>query len=357
MADIAFTQNDFKGWNKTLERFGNHIGEVNSIYNKCVNMMIDLMNQSQSIRISFDKHSEKEKIESRRRLSASIDVVRFLLRLGLSFCGHDESVSSTNRDIVDVCAKETIKVIMEDLDGDYFRILVDESTDISHKEQMALVLRYVDKKCEVIGRFVGVVHISDTSARSLEESIYSFLLDHSLSPYKICGQGYDGAITNVLNIFGASYKYRNLLRQHQAAKLEELIISGEVHTGRELNQECGLQWPCDTRWGSHWKTLENFINIFSSILYMLGFALRECPNYLDRLIAETLENTIKEFDFAFMLHLMLKVLMIANHLNSLLQKMDQDIFNDLKLLNTAKQELQRTRDSGWRSLLDDVFFL
>ncbi|KAM3345033.1 hypothetical protein P3S68_024742 [Capsicum galapagoense] len=61
MADIAFTQNDFKGWNKTLERFGNHIGEVNSIYNKCVNMMIDLMNQSQSIRISFDKHSEKKK--------------------------------------------------------------------------------------------------------------------------------------------------------------------------------------------------------------------------------------------------------------------------------------------------------
>ncbi|KAM3345034.1 hypothetical protein P3S68_024743 [Capsicum galapagoense] len=311
------------------------------------------------------------------------------------------------KDIVDVCAKETIKVIMEDLDGDYFRILVDESTDISHKEQIALVLRYVDKKCEVIERFVGVVHISDTSARSLEESIYSFLLDHSLSPYKICGQGYDGAsniqgelnalkslilcdtssaysthyfahqlqltpvvlvknnsnmddffclVTNVLNIFGASYKNRNLLRQHQAAKLEELIISGEVHTGRELNQECGLQWPCDTRWGSHWKTLENFIDIFSSILYMLGFALRECPNYLDRLIAETLENTIKGFDFAFMLHLMLKVLMIANHLNSSLQKMDQDIFNDLKLLNTAKQELQRMRDSGWRSLLDDVFF-
>ncbi|PHU28720.1 hypothetical protein BC332_00813 [Capsicum chinense] len=147
----------------------------------------------------------------------------------------------------------------------------------------------------------------------------------------------------------------DLLRQHQAAKLEELIISGEVHTGRGLNQERGLQWPCDTRCGSHCKTLENFIDTFSSILYALGFAACECLNYLDKLTAKTLENMIKGFDFAFMLHLMLKVLMITNHLNFLLQKMDQDIVNALKLLNTAKQELQRMGDSRWSSLLDDVF--
>ncbi|XP_047265940.1 zinc finger MYM-type protein 1-like [Capsicum annuum] len=185
MANIAFTQNGFKGWNKALERFGTHIREVNSIHNKCLNMM----NQLQSIHTSFDKHSEKEKNESRCRLSASIDVARFLLRLGLSFRGHDESVSSTNRGIflellrwygninedvgsiilenapkneIMCYAKETIKVTMEDLDGDYFGILVDESKDISHKEQMTLVLRYVDKKGKVIERFVGVVHLQLT---------------------------------------------------------------------------------------------------------------------------------------------------------------------------------------------------
>ncbi|XP_047267517.1 uncharacterized protein LOC124897938 [Capsicum annuum] len=35
--------------------------------------------------------------------------------------------------------------------------------------------------------------------------------------------------------------------------------------------------------------------------------------------------------------------------------MDQDIVNALELLNTTKQEVQRMRDSGWSSLLDDVF--
>ncbi|XP_016544352.1 uncharacterized protein LOC107844455 [Capsicum annuum] len=105
------------------------------------------------------------------------------------------------------------------------------------------------------------------------------------------------------------------------------------------------------------KTLENFIDIFPSILYVLEFSARECPNYLDKLTTDTFENTIKGFDFAFMLYLMWKVLMITNYLKSSLQKMDQNIVNALELLNTAKQELQRMRDSGWRSLLDGIFSL
>ncbi|XP_009762722.2 uncharacterized protein [Nicotiana sylvestris] len=227
----AFTKNGFKAWNKAIERFKAHIGEVNSIHNKCFNTMLDLMNQSQSICTSFDKQSEKEKSESRHHLSASISVARFLLRLGLPFRGHDESQSSTNRgiflellrwygdidrdvgsiilentptnemmyfpniqkDIVDACAKETIKAIIEDLDGDFFGILVDESKDISHEEQMTLVLRYVNKEGKFIERFVGIVHVSNKSAMSLKKAIYSFLSNHSLSPTQIRGQGYDGA--------------------------------------------------------------------------------------------------------------------------------------------------------------------
>ncbi|KAF3634304.1 hypothetical protein FXO38_25189 [Capsicum annuum] len=62
------------------------------------------------------------------------------------------------KNIVNACAKETLKVTIEDLNGDYFGILVDESKDISHKEQMALVLSYVDKNGEVVERFIDFVH-------------------------------------------------------------------------------------------------------------------------------------------------------------------------------------------------------
>ncbi|XP_016447034.1 uncharacterized protein LOC107772060 [Nicotiana tabacum] len=97
------------------------------------------------------------------------------------------------KEIVEAFAKETTKAVIEDLDGDYFAILVDESKDVSHKEQMALILRYVNKSGMVIERFLGIVHVDDTYSSSLQKAIYSLLLDHSLSRSKIRGQGYNGA--------------------------------------------------------------------------------------------------------------------------------------------------------------------
>ncbi|KAK4738470.1 hypothetical protein R3W88_002167 [Solanum pinnatisectum] len=213
-----YTKTGFRSWNRALERFRKHVGDVNSIHNKCFNKMLDLSNHHQSIQVVIDKHSQKVKM--------SIECV-WKPRL---MC-HDESESSINqgfflgllrwhgdkhpdegkvilenatqndtltcpmiqKDIANACAKETLKAIIGDLNGDYFGILVDESKDISHKEQMALVLRFVNKNGEVVERFIGLVHVSDTSACSLKKAIYSLLSVHSLSPSKIRGQGYDGA--------------------------------------------------------------------------------------------------------------------------------------------------------------------
>lgn len=50
--------------------------------------------------------------------------------------------------------KKTTKCIIEELGDDYFDILADESSDMSQKEQLALVLRYVDRKFgKVVERF------------------------------------------------------------------------------------------------------------------------------------------------------------------------------------------------------------
>ena len=60
------------------------------------------------------------------------------------------------KDIVSAAAIETINVIMKDIGSGLFSILVDESRDVSMKEQMAIVLRYVDENRCVIECFVGV---------------------------------------------------------------------------------------------------------------------------------------------------------------------------------------------------------
>ncbi|CAN6709451.1 unnamed protein product [Malus baccata var. baccata] len=71
--------------------------------------------------------------------------------------------------------------------------MVDESRDISTKEQMMVILRYVDNKGQVIERFVGVQHVTKTTSSKLKESIDEFLKLHDLSYSNLRGQGYDGA--------------------------------------------------------------------------------------------------------------------------------------------------------------------
>ena len=53
--------------------------------------------------------------------------------------------SDIQKDIVNAIARETSKAIIKDLDNGFFSILVDESCDISVKEQMSLILHYVNK--------------------------------------------------------------------------------------------------------------------------------------------------------------------------------------------------------------------
>ena len=49
------------------------------------------------------------------------------------------------KQIIHCCAIETRKKIIEELGDEPYAILADESSDISHKEQLAFCLRYVDK--------------------------------------------------------------------------------------------------------------------------------------------------------------------------------------------------------------------
>ena len=91
------------------------------------------------------------------------------------------------KNIVNAIACETSKAIIKDLDNGFFSILVDESRDISMKEQMTLVLRYVNKKGIIIERFLGIVHVASTTTLSLKFAIKCLLCEHNLSLSKLRG--------------------------------------------------------------------------------------------------------------------------------------------------------------------------
>ncbi|XP_049347880.1 uncharacterized protein LOC125812437 [Solanum verrucosum] len=292
------------------------------------------------------------------------------------------------KDIVSACKIETVKAILDELNGDYFALLVDESFDVSRKEQMAIVFRYIDRMGFVMERLIDIVHVEDTSASSLKEAIFNLLAQHSLSPSSVRGQCYDGAsnmqgeinglkmlirresksahsihcfahqlqltlvgvskkcvevgklvvlISNIFNVLGSSFKRMDNLRDSQKSTIQVALDMGELTTDRGLNQQLGLSRACDTRWGSHYKSFNNFIIMFGSILEVLESLALDARSMDERAKAMGHLEACQTFEIAFMLHLMRDVLAITNELNKCLQKKEQDIANAMLLVEVAKR--------------------
>jgi hypothetical protein len=84
-------------------------------------------------------------------------------------------------------------VIREEIDDSKFCIIVDEARDESMREQMAIVLRFVDKDGFIQKCFFDIVQVKDTSALTLKDKISDVLSQNYLDIQSICGQGYDSA--------------------------------------------------------------------------------------------------------------------------------------------------------------------
>ncbi|XP_021754099.1 uncharacterized protein LOC110719428 [Chenopodium quinoa] len=97
------------------------------------------------------------------------------------------------KEILQVFANKVQKEIREEISDSKCCIIVDESRDISKREQMAIVLRFVDKDGYLRERFFELVHVKDTTSKTLKEEISMVLSNHELSIQNLRGQGYDGA--------------------------------------------------------------------------------------------------------------------------------------------------------------------
>nr|XP_043609826.1 uncharacterized protein LOC122581642 [Erigeron canadensis] len=94
----------------------------------------------------FRGHNEKKESSNRGNILELLEwlakyneIVREVLKRAPR--NHKMIAPSVQKDLINSCAKETTSLIVEDVGDNYFAILVDESSDVCHKEQMALYLR------------------------------------------------------------------------------------------------------------------------------------------------------------------------------------------------------------------------
>ncbi|KAG6644959.1 hypothetical protein CIPAW_08G088300 [Carya illinoinensis] len=273
------------------------------------------------------------------------------------------------KEILEVLAKKVINKIREDVGDSRFCIIVDEARDESKREQMAIILRFVDVDGFIQEQFFNLVHVKDTSALTLKNEISAVLSRHCLDIQNIRGQGYDGAsnmrgewnglqalflkdcpyayyvhcfahqlqlalvaasrevvsvheffsnLNFIINVVGASCKCHDELQAAQATHIAHMIAIDELKSEKGANQIRTIKQAGDSQRSTY----------------------SQCGD------ANAAYKMITSFQFIFILHLMKEIMGITDGLCQVLQQKSQDILNAMNMVSTTKGLIQKLRNEG-----------
>ena len=219
-ADCAFTESGFKNWKKATERFTDH-ERSNTHREAQLKYMAYIQNEDVRARLQEQYRLANE--QATVALHKMMESIRYLARQGLAIQGLESDSGNlmelsklrsadipelanwlkrkttwTSHDIqneiLQIMAHKIQRDIASDIqDAAWFSLIVDETTDISVKEQVSICLRYVSKPYEVHEDFVGFYETSLTDAATLEKIIEDVLMRLNISLKNCRGQCYDGA--------------------------------------------------------------------------------------------------------------------------------------------------------------------
>ncbi|XP_023735201.2 uncharacterized protein LOC111883070 [Lactuca sativa] len=427
----AFTVKGFDNWKKVND--GKNCAFLKLIGcsqpRNVVVFVENLMNQAAHIENIIVKQNEAQILKNRLRLKVSIDTVRWLTFQACALRGHDETLDSKNhgnflqllkllasyndevanvilekapynskytsadiqKEILSIIANKVRKHIRSEVGDSYFCVMVDESRDESKKEQMAIVLRFVDVEGIIRERFLDLVHVRDTLSLTLKTNMWRQLLHYQFDVSKIRGQGYDGAsnmrgewnrlqvlvledcpyayyvhcfahrlqlalvaasreiilvhqfFTNLIftiNVVCASSKRHDELQKAKATEIEQLLELSEIESSKGLNQVGTLRRAGDTRWGSHFRSVCSLLNMFACTRVVLqGIIDDVSATYSQRGDADATYCYLKSFEFVFILHLIKEVMGKTEILSQALQKKSQDILNAMELVSATKEDM------------------
>ncbi|KAH1262735.1 Zinc finger MYM-type protein 1 [Glycine max] len=401
-----FVTKGFSDW-KNSQRLANHATSSNS-HVDCVHMSYALMNPNQSIKAAFVNQTKQMNSEYCVRVNTSLIATKFLLRCGMPFRGSDESFNSlfkgsflelvdtlkeinpeiTNvidyamgnnfmtaptiqKDLAAACACEITQQIVCDVADDVFCVLIDESNDVAGKEQMAVVIRYVNSE-GFLGFIRGKGYDGASNMRGKFGGLRTLIQNENPSAYYVhcfahqlqlalvaCAKthknvsGFFGKVNMLVNFIRSSNKRQELFWDKQVSQFAKLIEEDQIETSSGLNQELSIARAGDTRWGSHFRTLTSLMTIYGAIIEVLEEVGKDTSfeKYGETML---LLDVLQSFDFIFMLYMMVEILGFTNDLSVALQKRDQDLLNVLSLVKATKEELQEMRNDGWEELISKV---
>ncbi len=204
------------------------------------------------------------------------------------------------------------KIIEEVRKAKWYSILCDEVSDVSTKEQLSIVLRFVDSSYNIREEFVDFVSVDRITGEILATKIKEALVTYNLDLQDCRGQGYDGASnmsgasgvqgrltaenskatyfhcnSHILNLCIVQACSLQVIRNmnstitesayffHNSAKRQhflELVVDKQTSTVK-------VKDLCRTRWVYRHEAYEHFAILFKSLVRVMIAIVERDPTY------------------------------------------------------------------------------
>lgn len=364
-------------------------------------------------KLDIERHNAKVD-RNRNIFKRLIDVVCYLGKQELAFRGHDESASSCNKgnflELVDLLAKydgnlethlqstsgssftglsnrtqndliSSVASVMYDeikkeiTQTDFVSIMVDETPDVSGREQLVLVLRYF-RDSEVVDRFIKYIDVSSDRTAVTLSSIIINVLEEFNCLNKVVAQTYDGASVLSSEVNGVQSIIRqqcplamyvwcsahvlNLILSKSFERVSETkrffstvrALANFFHSStkrtaqyNEYAQMRKLPRVAETRWSYHSRTINVIATHLQNLIGMFDH-MQENDEKWDgetlRLVSSFLNN-LKEFEFNFFLNTFSEIFSETDILYEILQKKTSDIVYCVKKINEFENFMEQYR--------------
>ncbi|KAI3993261.1 hypothetical protein MKX01_010004 [Papaver californicum] len=251
------------------------------------------------------------------------------------------------KEILNIIANRVRDKIREEVGNAKYCIIVAESQDASKKEQMVIVLRYVDVHGYLQERFFDIQHVDDTCALTLQKGITKILNHYNLQIEDKRDQGYDGAsnmrgqwnglqalflkeckhayyvhcfahrlqlaLVETTKTLGPIWKFYSMLTSivnlvtssshrfvdFQSAQEDEIakrLATGKLETEKGANQIGPLPRAGSTRWSSHYGSVCSLIDKFEATCTTIKHIGESDPNEVPRVgEAQSIPEEIRSF--------------------------------------------------------------
>ncbi len=207
-ADTAFIDRGYSNWKHACKKFDTH--QKSKTHEEAVLKMITLPATTSNVAESLSSQLKLKKMQNRCCFLEVLSSLQYLARQGIAIRGHPDGESKlhswlqrktnkyTSHDIQNEILKVMSLHILRDVvllirSAPFFSIMVDETRDVSNKEQVVLCCRWVDRKLEAHEEFIGLYEVGCTEAAVLLQVIQDALTRMNIGLNKIRGQCYDGA--------------------------------------------------------------------------------------------------------------------------------------------------------------------